>query len=407
MSSNKTMLDHEPERPRYFERIGDQDFTIEEHKLHVFDDVTLWHKNPRLMNVPGAFGCESETDVEAAIRRTRGFDPLASSIAKLGQMEAIYVWQPPGSEQYLILEGATRVTILRDLHRRDAGDPAKQKLPTVRAKVLPPNFSERDRAILLAKIHVRGSGVRGWGRYIEAKFIYDTVGEGDGLMSAADLARHMGKSNSWVSRLRDAYRFSKHFVDYLDSPDAEKVAIDEFSVLEEIAKSREVGPKLKDFSNPNHDQLRADVFDMVKNNVFKEYRDARFMKEFHDDPEKWAQLKSGEKHIANRLALEVKSNSSSLKGKISSIEQQLERSIARDGSSVDEADLEHLRGAVRVLEDHLEPHVRPIRRSIMAFAQVLEEASLSDIRSVEETELTKLEEAWKYFAEQRARYVEP
>jgi len=90
MSNSTPMIDHEPERPKYIERIGDQDFMLEEQQLHVFDEVSLWNSNPRLMNVPGAYGCQSEEEVEAGIQRTRGYESLAKSIRDLGQMEAIY-----------------------------------------------------------------------------------------------------------------------------------------------------------------------------------------------------------------------------------------------------------------------------------------------------------------------------
>src|SRR5439155_314656 len=154
-----------------------------------------------------------------------------------------------------------------------------------------------------------GTGVRSWGRFIEARFVYETVVGKDGqkpVMSVSDLASYMGKSASWVSRLKDAYQFAKKFVEHIDSPDADKLAVEHFSTLEEIAKCRDIGPKLKDYDNDTFHELRADVFDMVRKDVFKEYRDARFMREFHDDPEKWAQLKQGEKHIANKLASELK-----------------------------------------------------------------------------------------------------
>ena len=41
------------------------------------------------------------------------------------------------------------------------------------------------------------------------------------------------------------------------------------------------------------------MVDMVNKEVFTEYRDARFMREFFDDPEKWERLKTHEKGIAS------------------------------------------------------------------------------------------------------------
>ena len=67
-------------------------------------------------------------------------------------------------KKFWVLEGATRVTIIRDIARRKAGTPNEAKSRIVRAKVLPADFGELERVILLARIHVRGTGVRSWGR---------------------------------------------------------------------------------------------------------------------------------------------------------------------------------------------------------------------------------------------------
>lgn len=408
-TSNKDRLDHVPELRRYIEKIGDREFKLEERDLHIHDEVRLWHENPRLLQVPKPAGGDfnSEEELEAALGLTKGYANLAKSVAELGQMEPIYVWKRDGAPKYLVLEGATRLTILRELDRRNQSDPTKAKRTTVRAKVLPPDFTERERAILLARIHVRGTGVRAWGRYIEAKFIYENVRHGDGTMSAADMASAMGKSASWVSRLQGAYEFARHFIDHVDAADAEQIAVREFSTLEEISKAPEIGPMLKDYTNTECDPLRAEVFDMVRNEVFKEYRDARFMKEFYRDPDKWAQLRTGQKHVANALAADVKANASSLKGRISGLETQLERAIQRDPeNAINEDDLEHLRQSLRIVQDHMEPGVRPIRREMVRFTRVLEEASLADIRSVDPGELSRLGAAYEHLQAQAQRHVQ-
>src|SRR5262249_14398797 len=126
----------------------------------------------------------------------------------------------------------------RELIRKNPGDPRFER---VKAKVLPPHFTEEDKIVLLARIHVRGSGVRSWGRYIEAKFIFEATDDDNGSparVTMANLARLLGKSQSWVSRLRDAYRFVRQYVDHIDKPDGEgaKEALDRFSILEEISR---------------------------------------------------------------------------------------------------------------------------------------------------------------------------
>ena len=231
-----------------------------------------------------------------------------------------------------VIEGATRVTIKRGARTPERwADPTKRNIEWYYAKVLPPVFSEEERIILLAKIHVRGTGVRSWGRYVEAKFIYEAVvakGNGKPMMSMSELANHMGKSISWVSRLKDAYEFASRFVEHVDSDDAKQMAQRDFSVLEEIAKSAGVGPMVRDYGNSEHDALRSDVFEMVKNGAFTEYRDARFMKQYHDDPEKWELLKTGEPGIAHKLANDIKAGSTSIKGgKIEALPGQIERAL--------------------------------------------------------------------------------
>src|SRR5205814_5956155 len=96
------------------------------------------------------------------------------------------------------------------------------------------------------------------------------------------------------------------YVLHFDDPDAQREAIEHFSTLEEISKSTGFGPKVREYGKHDADQLRNEVFQMVRAGVFQEYRDARFMKDFYDDPEKWALLKTREAGIADRLAQDVK-----------------------------------------------------------------------------------------------------
>src|SRR5947199_5962711 len=111
-----------------------------------------------------------------------------------------------------VVEGAKGVTGLRQVGRKQQGTPEEARFRTVLAKTLPEEFTAEERVILLARIHVRGTGVRAWGRYIEAKFIHDNVVGRNGskpVTTVRDMARHMQKSESWVSRLKDAYEFAR------------------------------------------------------------------------------------------------------------------------------------------------------------------------------------------------------
>lgn len=400
-------VDDTPKAKVFRERVGDREYEFVEEKLDVFDQVLLWDGNPRLLPyLAEESGIGSEEELENHLRQSKGYDNLHKSIQDVGQMEPIYVWKREGQAKYLVIEGATRVTSMRNLERRESGKPKEGRFRKVKAKILPPDFGEEERAILLAKIHVRGSGVRSWGRYIEARFVHGIVVGSNGrspLMSVSDLARHMDKSPSWVSRLKDAYQFAEKFVEHVDSPDAQRIAVEQFSTLEEISKSRDMGSKLKDYNNSSFDDLRNDVFEMVRQEVFKEYRDARFMKEFHDDPEKWAVLKSGETHVGHKLANDLKAGNASLRARLEVLPRQLERALERDPEAVSEDDIENLRSALRIAQGALRD-VSSFRLDLSALTKVLEEASLADVKAVQRDDMEQLDEALEDFRVRLAKH---
>ena len=390
-------------KPRKFvEKIGNREWELEEVELDIYDDVALWSDNPRLQTQLPASGIKSEAELEAALQRSKGYDSLLKSIDDIGQMEPIYVQRSDDTAKALVLEGATRLTIFRQLDRKYVSGIKEGKFRRIKVKLLPPDFGDRERTILLARIHVRGTSVRDWGRYIEAKFIHDAVvgtPNQPAMMNVTEMAQHMEKSVSWVQRLRDAYAFAHAYIEYVDEDEGQgqRVAAEKFSVLEEASKARVLGSMLRDYDNPNYDGLRSDVFDMVRNEAFKEYRDARFLKEFYDDPEKWEQLKSGEKHVASRLALEIKSNSSSVKAKISALGQQVARSLDRDEGDLGEEEVTMLYQAAAAIEHNILPDVRPFRVALRKFTASLEEASMADIKVLDPDEVQAFRDALDYF----------
>jgi hypothetical protein len=408
----KKPTDTTPKPRTVVEQIGGKDWYLEEKEFDVFDEVALWDQNPRLStHFPEGSAAASELDLEAALRQSRGYDTLRKSIEQLGQMHPIYVWRKESDTCFLVFEGATRVAILRELARKRASGPEAGRFRKVKAKVLPPDFGLVERVILLARIHVRGSGVRSWGRYIEAKFIHDNVTGHNGqapLMTVSEMARHMEKSISWVMRLRDACEFGNHFVEHVDTEHAAQLAAKEFSVLEEISKAATIGPRLREYGNSAHDALRAEVFDMVKNEVFSEYRDARFMKEFYEDPEKWAQLKSGEPGVAKKLAAEVKTSATGIKAKIAGLEQHIQRVLDRDTDhGLGEDDVESLQRAGMLIQQQLHPGVRPFRIALQAVTKALSEASMADVKALGPTEVVALVEAVTYFNDLVLRHNPP
>ena len=383
----------------YFERIGGQEYKLPADELDIFDDVRLWSDNPRLIPYLSE-GIPDEDKMESTLKGTNGYDTLRKSVEDLGQLEPIYVW-PSEGQKHLVIEGATRVTVLRDLSRRYEGKPNQSRFRRVKVKMLPPEFSQRENAILLARIHVRGSGVRNWGRYVQARFIYEQV-EGDSAQfNLTELAAHMGKSTSWASRLRDAYKFAKQFVEFVDGNDAEKLALDHFSTLEEISKAAGFGVRVK-ANTPEGEQLRGEVFEMVKHDVFKEYRDARHMAEYYNDPEKWHALQSLERHAAHNIANQLKAGETGINGKISGLRGQLERALDRDAEFDDEA-VDELQRCVDLLASRASG-VGAFRLRLSQFIHGLRSVSLEDIKSITRDEFEDLEEGLEDFEHRLQRY---
>jgi hypothetical protein len=229
-------------------------------------------------------------------------------------------------------------------------------------------------------------------------------------MTVTEMANHMEKSVSWVQRLRDAYQFAMQFVSHIgddiadDGANAQQLAAREFSTLEEISKAPVIGSQLRDYHNPAHDGLRSDVFEMVRNEVFKEYRDARFLKQFHDDAEKWALLKGGEKHIASRLASEVKHSTSSVKARIAGLEPAIERALQRDDHELNDDDVDSLRNAVSRIQQSIHGGVDRFRLDLKGATQLLSRATLSDVKALPFSELKDFKEALEYFDMLVAKY---
>jgi hypothetical protein len=382
-----------------YERIGSTEWEVREVKLDVHEEIALWSGNPRL-DTTVMEGFSTEIELEEELRRSRGYDGLRKSIEEIGQMQSIYVKQT-STGKYITLEGNTRVTVLRELDRKHRTGKHSGKFRHVSAKIVPNNFDERDVAILLAGIHVRGSGVRDWGRYIEAKFVYETVVGRPGkpaLMNQTELASNMGKSESWVARLKSAYEFAMKFVEHVDGEDnPRRLAAEKFSTLEEISKTRVLGSQLRDYDNAAFDELREEVFEMVRNNAFKEYRDARFLKEFHDDPDAWHQLKSGEEHIANKLARQIQDKHSSPKAKIAGLPQLIRRAVDRGEAGFDDEDVAQLQHAIDIIEDQVHEGVHPYRLAIKKASRTLNKASRADVRDLSRDDLAEFSEAYEYF----------
>ena len=383
--------DDAPSALKFRERIGSQEYHLPEARLDIHDQVRLWTDNPRLLPYRAPGQLEDEEELEDLLKDTGGYSTLRSSIRDLGQMEPIYVWRRNARQpKYLVIEGATRLTVLRELWTRSEGQADRDKYRYVTAKVLPEEFTDKERAILLAQIHVRGTGVRNWSRYVQAKFIFERV-EGDPpLLTLTEMASHMGKSTSWASRLRDAYRFAKQFVEWVDTPDGDKLATQQFSTLEEISKSTGFGPRVR-ATDEQGEKLRGEVFDMVKHDVFKEYRDARYMAKYFEDPEKWSRLRSNEKHAAHELYNEIRAGQTGVKSRVRALYGQLERALHQKAATFDQEDVNSLQDCADLLAGHVAGGIGPFRIRLNQFITALFDAPLGEVVSITPGEYERLE----------------
>ncbi len=382
-----------------YKRIGNTEWQMEETRLDVVNDVSLWPENPRLKAVLTG-GTPSEIEQEESLRGSPGYDSLRASIEKIGQMEPIYV-KETSTGQYITLEGNTRVAVFRELDRKHKSGKLEGHFRRIRAWIVPSNFSERDIRILLAGIHVGGPGVRGWGRYIDAEFVYETVVGALGkppVMNQAELAASVGKTESWVSRHKLAYQFAMKFVEHVDGDEnPRKLAADNYSTLEEISKARIIGSHLREYENNAYDELRAEVFDMVQNDVFKEYRDARFLKDFHDDPDLWDQLKSGEKHIANKLATQIHNKNNSPKAKIAELPKLVKRTLDREDTGFDDEDIASLKQAIEIIEDQVHDGVNTFRLELKKATDTLNKVSRADALQLHHHDIKEIRSAYEWF----------
>lgn len=380
----------DPNPRKYLERIGSQEYHLLEARLDMHEDVRLWTDNPRLLPHLAGRNPGDEDELAAMLKDTSGYSTLRNSIRDLGQLEPIYVWRANSRHpKYLVIEGATRVTALRELWTKHEGQADRDRFRFVIAKVLPEEFGNKERAILLAQKHVRGTGVRNWGRYVQAKFIHDQV-EGDPpVLTLTEMAGHMGKSTSWASRLRDAYRFAEQFVDWVDAPDGDKVALRQFSTLEEISKSTGFGPRVR-AQTEEGEQLRGEVFDMVKHDVFKEYRDARFMAKYYEDSEKWNRLKSHQKHAAHELYNEIRAGQTGVKSRVRALNGQLERAIKQGAATFDQQDIDSLQACVDRLTGHVVGEIGPFRIRLNQFSKALYAVPLEEVLAITPEEYERL-----------------
>lgn len=259
------------------------------------DEIRLWEKNPRIKHLVAQSGTfPSETDLLAAIERVQpaSYRNLLHDIERFGQQEPVFLraaaTQPIDSAT--VIEGNTRVAILKDLHTRY---PEDGRFSSVKAYVLPTPFSERDLAILTANYHVKGTLRNQWDRYQIGSFIYEEV-EVNRNFTQAELAEKIGKSPSWVSRHLTVYRFAVEFRDEVEAGgltpgEAEEETNKRFSLLEEAWKVKKFRDQIDEDA-----EARETLFRWIHEGKFKDHRHIRTIFDLYNDSDKRAAIEEGD-----------------------------------------------------------------------------------------------------------------
>lgn len=374
----------------FHERIGEREWKFSEIKLDVHKQVKLWDENPRLLT---AGHLDSEELLEEALRLGGRFNQLKKSLETIGQLQPIYA-RPTETDKYLVLEGNSRVTALRDLDKKNPGS-----FRYVMARIVPKDFGDRESAILLAGIHVRGSGVREWSGYVQARFIYEMVAKKPAVLTQTELAKNMGRSEGWVSRRKNAYEFALKYIEYLggETKEARKETEEKFTILEEVSKASIIGPLLRNYDERKYDNLRKDVFEMVHRKAFKEHRDVRYLRYFYENTDWWEQMKSGEEHIAHHLSKQVGGISDNPKGKIAELPGFIERAIKKGGVDFNEDDAATLQQALEHIQNQIHDGVPPYRLAVKRVVQTFNKASRDNVPDLTNDDIANLADAYQYF----------
>jgi hypothetical protein len=313
------------------------------------EEIRLWDQNPRIKHLlAGLDGFPRQEDLQALIEESQPnkFKDLRKDIEKFGQQEAVYLKGDASSgpiDVATVIEGNTRVAILSQLHDRDSTNPRFQR---VKAYLLPHDISEEKLAILMANFHVKGTMRNQWDRYQIGSFLHDQI-EQRGLFNQTELAEHIGKSPSWVSRHLIVYKFALDYKDEIENADgmtsgeAEKEVNHYFSILEEAWKVK----AFRDECDRDLDAKKT-LFRWVHDGKFKDHRNIRAIYDIYMDPRKREQVENGELGAGDDAARRL--------GKSIPFHDELDR-LCRRIEGVQIGDLESIdRQRVRKVKDALE-----------------------------------------------------
>jgi hypothetical protein len=260
------------------------------------DEIKLWEGNPRIKHLlPGLGSYPSEEDLMALIKKVQptAYRNLYRDIERFGQQEPVFLHADRSNgriETGTVIEGNTRVTILKELHSRR---PSEQKFASVKAYILPEDFGEDDEAILMANYHVKGTLRNQWDRYQIGAFLHEHI-EDRKHFNQNQMAEFMGKSPSWVSRHLTVYKFALDFRDELegtfglDAGEAEERTNRYFSILEEAWKVKAFRDEMD-----RSPEAKETLFRWVHGDRFRDHRKVRAIQLLYSDPARRQQVDDG------------------------------------------------------------------------------------------------------------------
>lgn len=271
------------------------------------NEIKLWPENPRIsLHLTRLDRPPTEEDLIAAIRDSgqQVYKQLRHDIALYGQSVPVFVkaMHREGSEVHtaMVFEGATRVSILKELHQRD---PRDSKFAHVKVYLLPDSFSDRDLAVLLANYHVKRASLRNpWTRFQIGAFLYNEI-EKTGRFTGAQMAEQMGMSAPWVSRHLTIYRLALEYRDFLESeehmsrPESEVEAADRLSLLEEAYKVKAFRDRWE-----YDDEAKPTLFKWILAKKFTDHRKIRAIEQVYANEHIRREVEQGDKEAGDAVA---------------------------------------------------------------------------------------------------------
>ncbi|NJL71196.1 MAG: hypothetical protein HC888_06055 [Candidatus Competibacteraceae bacterium] len=108
-------------------------------------------------------------------------------------------------------------------------------------------------------------------------------------------------------------------------------------------------------------------------------------------------MKTGEKHVANKLAQQTQDRSNSPKAKIAAIPQLVRRAIDRGEDGFDDDDIASLQQTIDLIEDKVHDGVHPYRLALKKATRTLNKASRADVVDLHPSDIADFREAYQYF----------